>query len=130
MIGLDTSVLLRLLVLEPVEQAKRARKFLDTQFEKGERVWVSDLVISETYFALQYHYQVPKREAIQALGKLFESGEVIGVGTAASVLKTPNLHSINPGFVDRMIHADYTRDHGEMATFEKKARGLDRAQVL
>lgn len=130
MTGLDTSVLLRLLVGEPSDQAKRAQRFLDQLFENGGRAWVSDLVISETYFALQHHYKATKAEALSALRELFEAGEIIGIGAAPEVLKTPNLHSKNPGFVDRLIHADYSKSGGQMASFEKKAGKLEMTEVL
>lgn len=130
MTGLDTSVLLRLLVGHPVEQSEKARSYLDDLFENGERVWVSDLVVSETYFALQHHYNATKREALGALRDLFEAGEIIGIGAAPEVLKTQELHSKNPGFVDRLIHTDYTRSDGTMVTFEKKAGKLERTRVL
>lgn len=130
MIGLDTSVLLRLLVGKPETQAKRAQEFLDQVFVEGQRAWVSDLVVSETYFALQYHYDVPKDIALKTLLELFEAGEIICIGAAHKVLKTPSLHSANPGFVDRLIHADYSRNDGTMATFEKKAARLERATVI
>jgi len=130
MIGLDTSVVLRLLVWEPVEQAERARTFLDELFEAGEQAAVSDLVASEVYFALQYHYNVPKAEALKALRRLFDSGEFVATGEAAEVLRMKNLASANPGFVDRLIHRGYFGNDVSMATFEKKASRLEGVRVL
>lgn len=130
MIGLDTSVVLRLLVGEPATQAKRALQFLDELFEGGEKAVVSDLVVSESYFALQYHYQVPKFEALEALRALLESNEIEAEGTALSVLQTPRLASAKPGFVDRMIHEGYLQCIEGMATFEKAAGKLEHTAVL
>ncbi len=130
MIGLDTTVIVRLLVGEPVAQAKAAQVFLNELFESGEKAAVSDLVVSETYFALQYHYNVPKAEALDALDALFQSGEIVASGAAASVLKTKKLSSAKPGFVDRLIHSYYQEKYGAMATFEKKAARLEGARVL
>ena len=130
MTGLDTSVVVRLLVGEPTAQAERAREFLDHLFISGEQAVVSDLVVSEAYFALQYHYQVPNEKALGALGQMFESGEVVGGGVAPKILKTKNIATANPGFVDRMIHLGYLQDGQEMATFEKKSGRLEGVQVL
>ncbi len=130
MTGLDTSVILRLLIGEPVDQARHAREFLDTLFESGEQAVVSDLVVTEAYFALQHHYQVPKAEALAALALLLHSGEILGNGAAPAVLKLKNLASAKPGFVDRLIHAAYSQDGGAMATFEKKSRRLENVRVL
>ena len=60
MIGLDTSVVVRLLVGEPQNIARATRRRLERAVEAGERVLVSDLVIAEAYFALQHHYGIPK----------------------------------------------------------------------
>ena len=94
--GLDTSLVIRLLIGEPVDQAKRARLFLDELFKAGERASVSDLVLSEVYFALQYHYQVPKAEILETLRLLLQSNEIIAGGVALEVLKTKNLATANP----------------------------------
>lgn len=130
MTGLDTSIVVRLLVGEPEDLAKRARKFLDELFDSGEQAAVSDLVVSETYFALHYHYNVPKADALKALRAMFDSGEIKGTGAAPEVLKTRNLASANPGFVDRMIHRGYLDGGAGMATFEKKSRRLENVKVL
>jgi predicted nucleic acid-binding protein len=62
-LGLDTSVVVRLLMGVPEAPARAARRRLEHAAEAGETVLVSDLVISEAYHALQYHYGVPKAEA-------------------------------------------------------------------
>ena len=54
--GLDTSFLLRLLTGEPESQAEQAVAELDLLREAGQKCAVSDLVISEAYYALQFHY--------------------------------------------------------------------------
>ena len=130
MVGLDTSVVVRLLIGEPIEQVALARGFLNELFVANEKAAVSDLVVSDVYFALQYHYAVPKAKALEALSSLFESGEIVATGIAATVLKMSNLAVAKPGFVDRLIHADYERQFGAMATFEKKASRLPGTRVL
>lgn len=130
MTGLDTSVVVRLLVGEPSEQAEHAREFLDGLFEQGEKAAISDLVVSEVYFALQYHYGVPKAKAIEALRTFLESPEIRSAGSAALVLQTKNLERVKPGFVDRLIYHDYAQMGAPMATFEKQARRLEKVIVL
>lgn len=130
MVGLDTAVVLRLLIGEPQSQAEAAQNFLDELFEAGQQPAVSDLVVSEVYFALQFHYQVPKAEALASLKEMFDSGELVALGHADSVLKTRGLASAKPGFVDRLIHAEYEAGLDGMATFEKKAGRLASTRVL
>ncbi len=129
-VGLDTSVVLRLLVGEPAPLARAAwHAVAETRGAGGEAV-VSDLVVSETYFALQHHYKVPKEEALTQLRALFESGDLSSVGCAAQILTTPRLAATKPGFVDRMIHAGYVRKCDQMLTCETAARKLSRTRVL
>ena len=129
-VGLDTSVILRLLVGEPADQTRRAVAFLDELARRGHRPGVLDLVMAEAYFALQYHYGLSKHDALSGLCRLFEDGEIESLGVAAEVLKTDGLALAKPGFVDRMIHAAYAQSHAPMATFEKSAGKLKSAKVL
>lgn len=129
-VGLDTSVVLRLLIGEPEAQAQKAEKFLDSLLKAGRRPAVSDLVVAETYFALQFHYDVPKKEALRVLREFFESGEIESPGKAAEVLNAQRLSSSKPGFVDRLIHAEYLSNGGSMATFEKASKNLAGVKVI
>ena len=129
-VGLDTSVILRLLVGKPASQAEVAVKFLDDLQRQGDRPVVSDLVISETYFALQFHYHVTKAAALSALTSMLSTGEIKATGQAGEVLAQGGLATAKPGFVDRLIHAAYTVGGETMATFEKSAAKLPRVSVL
>lgn len=128
--GLDTSVVLRLLVGEPGAQAAKAHVLLDQLTERNEVALISDLVVSEVYFALQYHYQVPKKEALSVLRDFLNSPEIENDGVALNVLAIPKLESAQPGFVDRIIHEQYRGSVGEMVTFEKAAKKLPDTTVL
>jgi len=124
LIGLDTSFVLRLLVGEPKVQAKRAVAQLDEIRSEGKRCAVSDLVVSETYFALQYHYEVPKQLALDSLKDFLKSPEVVPIGESLAILQQPDLGKSKPGFIDRMIHAEYMQKAEMMLSFEKAAAKL------
>lgn len=129
--GLDTSVVLRLLIGEPRRQAERAWRALVEARSAGNKLVVSDLVVSEVYFALQHHYRVPKAEALEQLHVLFESGDVSAVGCASEVLETPRLANAKPGFVDRLIHGGYVAASiSRVLTFERAAGKLAHTDVL
>ncbi|NQT54562.1 hypothetical protein HQ576_21075, partial [bacterium] len=66
-LGLDTSVVVRLVTGLPPHAAARAQEFLCCRYESGQQVIVSDLVVAEAYFALHTHYSIPKRDAIDTL---------------------------------------------------------------
>ena len=128
--SLDTSVLLRLLVGAPEKQAKKAEEALDAIAKGGGKAFVSDLVLCETYYALQIHYKVPKKDAIVALKNLSQAADIECSTVARAVLTQTNLHSANPGFVDRIIHGQYDAMGAQMLTFEKAARKRPNTRVL
>jgi len=129
--GLDTSVVVRVLTEDPPDQAAMAAQWIAGCRARGEAPWVSDLVVAEAYFALQTHYAVPKREALDALRELLESGDVTPTGRALEVLRSlGKAASAKPGFLDRVIHAEITSRGGRMATFEKASAKLPGTIVL
>jgi len=101
-----------------------AIKSIRASTAKGETLAVSDLVVAETYFALQHHYQVPRQEALDTLRDFLEAPEVGALGVAQNVLAEASLARANPSFVDRLIHADYLASTTGMLSFEKTARKL------
>ena len=129
-VGLDTTVFVRLLIGEPHDQFARAEAYLDELYFRGDQAIVSDLVVAETYFALQHHYQVSKVNALAFIARAFESGDIKSNGVAPEILKTPALATTNPGFVDRLIHADYLKQAREVATFEKAFSKLKTVRIL
>ena len=130
-VGIDTSVLVRVLTGLPEAQAAEALRHLMQLGERGSRVLVSDLVLAEAYFALQYHYRISKKDALDALRVFLQSPFVEASGTAPEILALPRLESAKPGFVDRLIRLQYLRGAAEeVLTFEKAAARLRGVTVL
>jgi predicted nucleic acid-binding protein len=126
-IGLDTSIVVRLLIGLPESQARRARRRLERAVERGERVLVCDLVLAEAYHALRHHYGMPKAEARAALERFANSGVVQVVPPeAVSALA----ERAGAGVVDRLIHARYRSLGAVTTTFERKQGALEGAQRL
>lgn len=129
--GLDTSVVVRLLMGEPEDLALEAMRHVAERRRAGDRLLVSDLVLAETYYALQHHYCVPKTEVLATLRAFLATPEVETTGEAAKVLETLRLESAKPGFIDRVIHRGYLGAGGdELVTFERAARKLSGVRVL
>lgn len=130
--GIDTSVIIRLLTGEPRKQAERALDFVREESASGRTPVVSDLVITEAYFALHHHFEVPKREAISQLAAMFDNGMLLPEdgGCAPAVLRKAASGSQKPGFVDRLIHARYAHGKLRLATFEKASGKMPRTVVL
>jgi predicted nucleic acid-binding protein len=124
MLGLDTSVVVRLLVGAPERLAKTARRRLERAVEAGEKIFVSDLVIAEAYFALQHHYGIPKLRARALLKQFVESGVV----EADPATITADLSaSPGAGLVDRLVHSRYRGLGAATLTFERKQGALEGA---
>jgi predicted nucleic-acid-binding protein len=130
-VGLDTSVVVRLLIGEPDDLALSALRYLTARRRARDRVLVSDWVVAETYYALQHHYRATKRETLDALRSFLATPGIEAPGEVADVLATPDLESTKPGFIDRVIHSHYLRlGAEEVATFERSAAKLPGVRVL
>ena len=117
-VGLDTSIVIRLLTGVPEDQAERAKEYLQELHSEKTRAIVSDLVVAEAYFTLTYHYKVPKSEAAAKLTELLESGYVFP-DPKGLALETLKAHAkAKAGFVDQLIRNQYLTYAEEVATFD------------
>jgi len=125
-IGLDTSIVVRLLVGEPAEQATAAQRRLARAVDGGELVFVTDLALAEAYHALHCHYGVPKDAAQAMLRALVSSGVV--------ELRPEGLEgawgSSAVGLVDRLIHARHRAAGAITLTFDRRQAALEGAVLL
>jgi predicted nucleic acid-binding protein len=129
-VGLDTSVILRLLTGTPESQAQAAMRYLRQLHRFQQTAVVSDLVVAEAYFALSYHYQVPVAEAIEQLLNLLQSGYLHSEpdGAALVALKEAGMGKI--GVVDRIIREQYLTFAEEIATFDAQFSRLPNIRLL
>jgi len=126
-LGLDTSVVVRLLTGEPAEQYELAKQRLATAFLAHEQVLVSDLVVAEAYFALRHHYEVPQDEAREALRRLVASG-LVELSPAASAAALDEADGA--GVEDRLIHLRYQAEGAVSLTFDRRFSKLEGAHLL
>lgn len=128
--GMDTSYLLRLLTAQPKDLAEKALLRYQEAVERGDSFSVSDTVVTEAYYALQHHYEKSKREAIEALKEISEDDSIAFSANFESVISLPNLATASPGFLDRVLAADY-RSRGQITiSCEKSFRRLPDAEVV
>lgn len=126
-VGLDTSVVVRLLVGEPVDQVRAASERLARLHDAGTTILVTDLAVAEAYYALHHHYGVPKREARDLLRRFVESG-VVALDPVTSINAFPD--SAGTCFVDRLIHERHRAHAGTTLTFERGQAKLVGAEHL
>lgn len=126
-LGLDTSVVLRLLTGEPVAEARLARARIERAYATREPIVVTDLVLAEAYFALHHHYGIPKEEARSYLRQMTGAGVVtVSPPEAEWALR----ESRGAGLADRLIHARHRSEGAVTLTFDKKMAALEGAVGL
>lgn len=76
MLGIDTNVLVRLLVEDDKAQCTRAKRLVDTAIANGEPVFVSLLVLLETEWVLRSCYGIGKAEILDVISRALESVEL------------------------------------------------------
>jgi len=126
-IGLDTSVVVRLLVGLPASQANAARRRLVLALEAEEPVFVTDLAVAEAYFALQHHYRVPKAEARELLRRFLHSGVVRSDPPETKAALAP---ARGAGLVDRLVHSRHRALGATTLTFERAMGSLEGAERI
>jgi predicted nucleic acid-binding protein len=126
-VGLDTSVVVRLLTGLPQKQLQAAKARLERALDEGNTVVVTDLAIAEAYYALHHHYGVPKAEARGLLLRFVTSG-VVALDPQSSV--TALSETGGAGMVDRLIHARHRALGGITLTFERPQSRLEGAERL
>lgn len=115
-IGLDTSVLLRLMTGQPADLALKARQRLEQAHREGDTVVVSDTVLAEAYYALVHHYHLEKDEARLALHRMASSGTVhLEPPEVAGALEK----SQGAGLVDRLILHRYRSLGASTLTYDR-----------
>lgn len=129
-IGLDTSVVLRLLTGAPAKQADIARRMLAAS---RDTVCISDLVVGESYFGLRHHYAVPHAEAVHAIAALLDDSRIQCTGVARRVFRDATADTVPhsaPGLMDQLILADYRANQCTVATFDRELAKADGAQLV
>lgn len=128
--SLDTSFVLRILTESPDSQLPLALSFYEQQRQSGNQLFISDLVLSECYYALQFHFNFTKADALAALKALTAESPVTITPSAWLVFDLPNLSQMKPGFIDRLILGAAQEEGQTLVTFEKAAKKLPGTLVL
>jgi predicted nucleic acid-binding protein len=126
-LGLDTSVVLRLLTGQPRGQAEAARKRLELAVAEGEPILATDIVLGEVYFALQYHYGVDKREARRKILAMLRSN-VVAASPPQAIEAFRDKKGA--GVLDRLIHERHRILSATTLTFDRRMGALEGAVKL
>ncbi len=73
MLAVDTNVLVRFLVVDDVGQSERAAKLVGKAIDRGEQLFVSDLVLCEVVWVLRASYGFGRSEIADVLQRLLKA---------------------------------------------------------
>ena len=121
-IGIDTSVLVRLVTGLPPEDYSSCVERLAAMTESDVELFASNQVIGEAHVALQHHYGATGEDAKSALRAALTSGLVAPLNGSA-VLEALAASS-GPGLFDRLIVDDYARSGLTTLTLDRKMSSL------
>jgi predicted nucleic-acid-binding protein len=69
-IGIDTNVLVRYFTQDDALQTRRVEELFESVLQTGERLHVSDVVLSELVWVLRRVYGIRKEEIVQGLQRV------------------------------------------------------------
>ena len=131
MIGLDTNVLVRYLTEDDPAQARKAAECINTVVARGERCFVSPVVLCELSWVLLGAYEVSKDDLVLTIDRLLGTSQFT-IGDKDVVRQA--LEAYRAGRAD---FADYVigalgRSAGceSTATFDRRLRRDPRFQLL
>lgn len=122
MLGIDTNVVVRLLVEDDAEQARRAQRLVIRAIGQGDPVVVSLLVLIETEWVLRSRYEFDKHTVLRTLRRLLEAQELEFEDEPAVEEALFHYTDSAAGFADCLIAAHNRRlGCSVTATFDAKA---------
>jgi len=131
MIGIDTNVLLRLLVRDDDAQLRAAERFIATHCSPDDPGFVSLVVIVETAWALRRVYLYDRSQIAAALGSLLDVAE-LEIESAAEVrFAISDFATSAAGLVDCLVaRTNLTAGCDYTVTFDRKAAKLKGFELL
>ena len=121
-IGIDTSVLVRLLTGSPSDAYLSCVERLSALVMDGAEVFASNQVVGEAYIAVQHHYGVSQADARAELLNTLRSGLVSPLNGSAVIEALST--SGGPGLFDRLIADDYGRAGLKTLTLDRRMAAL------
>ncbi len=121
MIGIDTNILLRLIVKDDANQLAQAQAFLTARSSQSP-AYVSLVTLIETIWALQNIYDFSKKQTLECLALLMNSREICLQDEIAIDVAAKSYSNSKIDFADALIAA-VNSEHGctQTITFDKWA---------
>jgi predicted nucleic-acid-binding protein len=131
MIGIDTNVLLRLLVRDLDTQVRAAEKFIATHCSSEEPGYVSRVVIIEIVWALKGFYGYDRAQIAAAIRALLNVSEFEVESADEIHAALADFETSAPGFVDCLLaRTNAAIGCKHTVTFDRKAAKLKGYRLL
>jgi predicted nucleic-acid-binding protein len=129
--GLDTNVLVRVLLRDDRAQARVAQATIDSALDAGEPLVVSLLTILETEWVLRTRGSLGKREIVHAFKSLLEARDLWIENEDVLEQALHAFENSHADFADCLMLARYLRiGCRSMLTFDYRAAKLPGAELL
>jgi predicted nucleic-acid-binding protein len=131
MIGIDTNVLVRLIVADEPRQATVARNFIRERCTSGDPGFVSNIVLAEIAWILATGYGYSRLQIADAIERIIETVQ-LQVESSTDVAAALVEYRAGPAdFADCLIgQTNRTADCSHTVTFDRKAAKLDAFELL
>lgn len=120
MIGLDTNVLVRYLTQDDAEQAARATALIEGAASRGERLFISQIVLCEVVWVLRSAFRTARDELTSVLEAIIATSQFVIQDTAVT---RRALERFKAGDAD---FADYVMGENALAAGCKRVLTFDR----
>jgi predicted nucleic-acid-binding protein len=131
MIGIDTNVLVRLIVADEPRQAAIARNFIRDRCSSSDPGYVSNVVLAEIAWILATGYGYSRLQVADALERIMETVQ-LQIESSTDVAAALVEYRAGPAdFADCLIgQTNRTADCSHTVTFDRKAAKLDTFELL
>jgi predicted nucleic-acid-binding protein len=131
MIGIDTNVLLRLLVRDHEEQVRVVEHFITTRFSKDDPGYVSRVVIAETAWVLKDVYGYDRKQIAAAIRAVMNVSELLMESADEIDAAIADFEQSSAGFTDCLLaRTNVAAGCDHTVTFDRKAAKLTGFKLL
>lgn len=131
MIGIDTNVLLRLLVRDHEEQARAVERFISTRFSQEDPGYVSRVVIAETAWVLKDVYGYDRQQIAAAIRGVMNVSELQLESADEIDAAVADFEQSSAGFADCLLaRTNVAAGCDHTVTFDRKAAKLAGYKLL
>jgi predicted nucleic-acid-binding protein len=126
MIGLDTNVLVRLVVDDDPKQTKAARKFVASRCTDSNPGFVNRVSLCELVWVLESVYSYDRSAIGKIIAELLASSDIVVEDQPLAQAALATFRATNVGFADALIGAvNRARGCEATATFDRRSAKLD-----